>query len=636
VADNIIRVVFEDNSNTNSKTSGSNPIDTNGSTESNSSPLNNTITPSESIMNSFSAKLQQAVELVKSLSAQTKINHNDLTQAASKLDPFDPKSVRDFNKTLKDATLDNMAIVKQFKKVNKSLFEFNKQLKSSNNENKENNPNNKPNNDVNNNTISKIAKTAAIGLPLYYAAEAFRSYAATNALDNGNNLMNPLSYASNRRGLQYEQDKSIASGIGALIGGALGSFVPGVGTAIGLGVGATVGSQIGNLGYSYFGGQDNARDQLQYEVSQNYTNLNRGNALSQQLASLYGNTFNSPDKSPSENMFLLPQFLQMSAMNQYGGNLSNSDVAGVAKVADRYNANPAQLGSLLTQINASVKDMSATLLNVDSHAQKTGGDVVAQLAVAVQLMQKGGLSAPDAINKAFNQNLYGTTYAGAQNGYFQSSYANQFRLRALGKVAGVDVEGVMQGDANSITKFNRLQAKAQNNRLNPDANSLLVNMISQSLGLGNGVINGNTANPGANTPYTDIFNKVSNPEAIQQKNYKGMVSKNLDKDLYGEIKPHNSLKGSVTNNYHSVIDKAANWGSGIIDKGKQYATEGFTHVLAKDYMLNMQQMELDKKSGNMAHYHNLEQLNKNLEQQIRALNKNTQAIQQKNAMGGNY
>lgn len=621
MAENIIRVVFEDGAN-NSGTS------VNDGASANTSPLNNTTTPSESILNSFSAKLHQAVELVKSLSAQTKVNFTNLKQAASKIDPiFDPKSVQDFNKALKEATQDNVAIIKQFKEVNKSLFEFNKKLKDSDGGGKDNNPNNKQDKGTNNNTIATIAKTIAGGLPLYYAAEAFRSYAATNALDYGNNLTNPLAYASQRRNLQYEQDRSIASGIGALIGGALGSIVPGVGTAIGIGIGATAGSQIGNLGYSYFGGQDNARDQLQYEVSQNYTNLKRGNALSQQLASLYGDAFNTK----SDNMFLLPQFLQMSAMNQFGGNLSNSDLAGVAKISDRYNANPSQVGSLLTQINASVRDMSATLLNVDSHAQKTGGDIVSQLAVAVQLMQKGGLSAPDAINKAFNQSLYGTTYAGAQNGYFQSSYVNQFRLRALGKVAGIDVEGIMQGDTNAITKFDRLQTNAANNRLNPNTNTLLINMVAQSLGFGNGTINTNTINQesGTQTPYNDIFKKLSNPESIQQKNYKGLGIKNPDHDLYGETVPHNSFKSFF-------IDRATDYGTKIIDKGKQYVTEGFTHVLAKEYMANLHQMEADKKSGNMADYQNLEKLNKNLEQQIKALNRNTQALQQKNMTGSNY
>lgn len=618
MAENIIKVVFEDNSSsggaTNSGAGGGG----------NSSPLNDTTTPSENILSSFSAKISQAVELVKSLSAQNKVNFTNLKQAASKIDPiFDPKSVKDFNKVLKDATADNASIAKQFKEINKSLLEFNKQLKNTNENAKDNNSSNKNNGGNNSNTIATIAKTVAGGVPLYYATEAFRSYAATNALDSGNNLMNPLAYASQRRGLQFEQDRSIASGIGALLGGAIGSIIPGVGTAIGVGIGATAGSQIGNLGYSYFGGQDNAQDQLQYEVSQNYTNLMRGNSLSHQLASMYGNTFNKP----SENMFLLPQYLQMGNMNQFGGNLSQSELAGVAKISDRYNVNPAQVGSLLTQINASVKDMSATLLNVDSHAQKTGGDIVSQLAVAVQLMQKGGLSAPDAINKAFNQSLYGTTYAGAQNGYFQSSYINQFRLRTLGKVAGIDVEGVMQGDPNAITKFNRLQSSAESNRLTPNAGTLLVNMVSQSLGLGNGVINGNSANQGTSTPYTDIFNKLSNPETVQQKNYKSLGIKNPDQDLYGGINPHNSFK-------NSVVDKVKDFGSSIIDKGKQYVSEGLTHVLAKEYLSNLQQMEVDKKSGNMADYQNLERLNKNLEQQIKALNKNTQALQQKNIAGG--
>ncbi|MFN8769297.1 MAG: hypothetical protein ACK5Z5_00390 [Neisseriaceae bacterium] len=617
MAENIIKVVFEDNS-----SNGGNNSFT--SATSNTSPLNDTATPSENILSSFSAKISQAVELVKSLSAQNKVNFTNLKQAASKIDPiFDPKSVKDFNKVFKDATADNASITKQFKEINKSLLEFNKQLKNTNENAKDNNSSNKNNGGNNSNTIATIAKTVAGGLPLYYATEAFRSYAATNALDSGNNLMNPLAYASQRRGLQFEQDRSIASGIGALLGGAIGSIIPGVGTAIGVGIGATAGSQIGNLGYSYFGGQDNAQDQLQYEVSQNYTNLMRGNSLSHQLASMYGNTFNKP----SENMFLLPQYLQMGNMNQFGGNLSQSDLAGVAKISDRYNANPAQVGSLITQINASVKDMSATLLNVDSHAQKTGGDIVSQLAVAVQLMQKGGLSAPDAINKAFNQSLYGTTYAGAQNGYFQSSYINQFRLRTLGKVAGIDVEGMMQGDPNAIAKFNRLQSRAENNRLTPNAGNLLVNMVSQSLGLGNGVINGNPANQGTSTPYTDIFNKLSNPETVQQKNYKSLGVKNPDQDLYGETSAHNSLKSSV-------VDKVTSWGSGIVDKGKQYVSEGLTHVLAKEYLSNLQQMEVDKKSGNMADYQNLERLNKNLEQQIKALNKNTQPLQQKGIAGG--
>ncbi len=611
-------MVFEDNSSSGGSNSST-------STTGNTSPLNEAATPSENILNSFSAKLYQAVELVKSLSAQNKVNFTNLKQAASKIDSiFDPTSVKDFNKVLKDATQDNASIVKQFKEINKSLLEFNKQLKDTNNNTKDNNFSNKNSGGNNSNTIATIAKTVAGGLPLYYAARAFESYAAINSLDYGNNLMNPLAYATQRRGLQFEQDRSIASGIGALLGGAIGSIIPGVGTAIGVGIGATAGSQIGNLGYSYFGGQNNAQDQLQYEVSQNYTNLMRGNNLSHQLASMYGNTFNKP----SENMFLLPQYLQMGNMNQFGGNLSQSDLAGVAKISDRYNANPAQTGSLLTQINASVKDMSATLLNVDSHAQKTGGDIVSQLAVAVQLMQKGGLSAPDAINKAFNQSLYGTTYAGAQNGYFQSSYINQFRLRTLGKIAGIDVEGVMQGNPNAIAKFNRLQSQAQNNRLAPNAGSLLVNMLSQNLGLGNGAISANVANQGASTPYTDIFNKLSNPETIQQKNYKSLGITSPVQDLYGEIKPHNSLK--------DMGNKVSDWGSNMVNSGKEYVTQGLTHMLAKEYLSNLQQIETDKKSGNIADYQNLERLNKNLEQQIKALNKNTQVLQQKSIAGGNY
>ncbi len=91
MAENIIKVVFEDNS-----SSGGNNSST--SATSNTSPLNDTATPSENILSSFSAKISQAVELVKSLSAQNKVNFTNLKQAASKIDPiFDPKSVKDFN-----------------------------------------------------------------------------------------------------------------------------------------------------------------------------------------------------------------------------------------------------------------------------------------------------------------------------------------------------------------------------------------------------------------------------------------------------------------------------------------------------------------------------------------------------------
>lgn len=613
MAENIIRVVFDDNTNSsNSATSAEN-----------TSPLNNTSTVSESILASFASKLYQSIELVKNLTAQNKVNFSNLKQAAKKIDSgVDAKSMKGFNQTLKEATQDNISITKQFKELNKSLLEFNKQLKNSVNNDKDNENKNKPNNQNNNNTITTIAKTVAASLPVYYATEAFRSYAAINSLDYGNNLTNPLAYASQRRNLQFEQDRSIASTIGGVIGGILGLPFGGIGA----GVGAAAGSQIANLGYSYLGGQDNAQDQLQYEVSQNYTNLRRGNVLSQQLAGMYGNTFNQSGKNGnalSENMFLLPQFLQMANMNQFGGNLSQSDLAGVAKLSTRYNANPAQVGSLVAQINAWVKDMSATLSSVDAHAQKTGGDIVSQLAVAVQLMQKGGLSAPDAINKAFNQSLYGTTYANSQNAYFQSSYINQFRLRALGKVAGIDVEGVMQGDPQAITKFDRLQSKAANNRLNPDANTLLINMVAQNMGLGNGTINGNAMNQGESTPYNEIFNNLSSPEAMQLKNYKSLGIKDLNNDLTGEIKPHNVVNSTIQSGLvQSGVDKARGWSDKIINQGRDTAT----HVLAKEYMDNLNQMEYDKKSGNMEHYRNLEQLNKNLEQQIKALNRNTQAI----------
>ncbi|MFN8769694.1 MAG: hypothetical protein ACK5WP_02355, partial [Neisseriaceae bacterium] len=339
MADNIIKVVFEDNSN------GNNSANTNNnSNDSNTSALNNNPTLSENILKNFSNKIQQSVELVKSLSAQTKINFTNLKKAASNIDPiFDPKSIQGFNKALREATQDNIAITKQFKEVNKSLLEFNKQLKNTkDNNNNDNNSPNRSNNNLNANGIAKLFKTAALMSPFYSAIRAFDNYSATNALDYGNNLMNPLAYASQRRSLEFEQNKNIATGIGGAIGGVLGYIVPGLGTAIGAGIGATAGSLIGNLGYGYFGGQDNAQDQLQYEVSQNYTNLKRSNALSQQLASLYGNTF-SQNGANSQNMFLLPQFLQMGMMNQFGGNLSNSDLAGVAKISNRYNANPAQV-----------------------------------------------------------------------------------------------------------------------------------------------------------------------------------------------------------------------------------------------------------------------------------------------------
>lgn len=79
MAENIIKVVFEDNSNTsNSNSEDGGAINT--------SPLNDTVAPSENILNSFSAKLSQAVELIKSLSAQNKVNFTNLKQAASKID----------------------------------------------------------------------------------------------------------------------------------------------------------------------------------------------------------------------------------------------------------------------------------------------------------------------------------------------------------------------------------------------------------------------------------------------------------------------------------------------------------------------------------------------------------------------
>jgi hypothetical protein len=330
----------------------------------------------------------------------------------------------------------------------------------------------------------------------------------------------------------------------------------------------------------------------------------------------------------------------MSNMNQYSGNISNSDLAGIAKLSSRYNANPSQVGSLLAQINANTKNMQNTLLTVDAHAQKTGGDIVSQLAVAVQLMQKGGLSAPDAINKAFNQSLYGTTYASAQNGYFQGSYINQFRLRALGKVAGIDVEGIMQGKPQAIDKFNQLQLKAQNDRLNPNANTLLVNLIAQSLGLGNGIINSNPQQSGESSPnssyvpYTDIYKKLSNPETVQRQNYKNLGIKNPDSDLYGEMSEHypaSSLISEKVDELNDLTGFVSKMTNKVINKGKPYVKKGLTYVLAREYMDNMKLMEADKQSGNMADYHKLEQLNKNLELQIKALNKNTQALQQKNA-----
>lgn len=654
MAENIIRVVFEDNA-TNAAGSANSGSNNAGSMPGNNSPLNINLTQSETILNNFTAKIQHAVELVKSLTAQTRLNYTSLKAAAAKIDPiFDPKSVKEFNQTLKEATQDNTAIIKQFKEVNKSLSEFNKQLKNTENNknNDKDNHNNKIDNSGNNvnfsnnggngnnnpnNFIAALAKTMAGGLPLYYATEAFRSYAVANALDYGNNLLNPLAYASQRRELEFGQNRSIASGIGALLGGVVGSVIPGIGTALGVGLGAAAGSQIANLGYTYFGGQDKAQDQLQYEVSQNYTNLSRGNVLSQQLAGMYSQAFNKSTATKNmPDMFLLPQFLQMGSMNQYGGNLSVSDLAGAAKIANRYNANPSQVGSLLAQINASVKNMQAALLNVDAHAQKTGGDIVSQLAAAVQLIQKGGLAAPDAINKAFNQSLYGTTYASAQNGYLQSPYINQFRLRMLGKIAGIDVEGLMQGDSQAIAKFNKLQAKAANNRLNPDAKTILVNTVAQNLGLGNGQIEANSPNSGAVNPYPAMFNKLSNPEAVQQKNYKSLGLKNPDQDLSGIPKEHDSFKAQVISKATRLGSKVMDKGQEYVDDGKEYVNEGLTTGLAREYLTNLRQMETDKKTGNMADYNKLDQLNKNLEQQIKAINKNTQALHQKHMASGAY
>ena len=90
MSENIIRVVFDDNSSNNNM---------GGNSSGNSSPLNETINASESILNSFANKINQAVELVKNLQAQNKVNYTNLKQAASQVDStFDPKSVRDFNK----------------------------------------------------------------------------------------------------------------------------------------------------------------------------------------------------------------------------------------------------------------------------------------------------------------------------------------------------------------------------------------------------------------------------------------------------------------------------------------------------------------------------------------------------------
>lgn len=578
MADNIVRIVFDD--------SGS------SSDGSNASPVNNGgVNASEELLNDLSAKVKQFAEITNTLNTQNKVNYENLKKAGSKVDStLDPKSVKDFNKTLKDASQDNIAITKQYKELTKSLGEFQKKLKEGNDGNDDTGKKSNNKSDATNNTLSTLAKAAITGKFFYNGSEAFKNYAAINALDNGNDMMNPVDYASQRRDLQFGEHKNIVS----LLGGAVG-LIAGHGNSYI----AYAASQAASLAYDYIGGENNAKDKLQYKVSQNYTDLTRGNNLSKQIAPLYANQYINPDA----HSLLLSQLLQMPNMNQFGGNPTKDDLYGIANISKKYNANPAQVGSLIAQINTSVKNMPELLKQINDHADKTGGDIVAQLASAVNLMQKGGLSAPEAISKAFSQSLYGSTYANAQDNYFQKSYAEQYRLRMLGKIAGVDVEGVMNNDPKAIKEFNKKQAYAAAHRLNGDANTYIINNLAQMLGVANGKINSNLANKGNASSLDDTYGRVSNAESEQLKNAKNLGIKNLN-DLNGKLNPHNMIR-----------EHLAKFSTGLKDQKLQETEEA------------KQKMTADRQTGNIEDYHHQEQLIQSNHGVIKALDRNTKALQ---------
>lgn len=304
---------------------------------------------------------------------------------------------------------------------------------------------------------ARLMKMSAImSVPILAGASKFASaYAQGGALAAGNDLTNPVGYASAQLEASYNKKGAAYLGAGGLIGGAIGSRFGAAGAAYGAGVGAAAGSSINEL----LNLSDLRADQLEVQKSQTSTQLLRGNATGGVLSGLYQKTFSDP----SNYGMLANQVPYLGGVNSYRGNMSESDLTGVAKFGKKYGLEGEQAGQagvLLSQIASYMGDMSTTLHEIDQYQSQYGGDTIQQLSALSNYLQAG--AAPkDSLNAAYKSGYQGSGFQNAQSNYYNSDWATRARQEVFSNTLGFSASRHMRGEdtAEEAKRIRNLQAR---------------------------------------------------------------------------------------------------------------------------------------------------------------------------------
>lgn len=377
-----------------------------------------------------------------------------------------------------------------FKNIRVNLNKYNKELAQSlktisKNNNSDNNAEGAP---KGKNKSGRAGKFYSSLIPMgYYSGQAVSSFNSLRMLEAGHGLTDsPLGFAQKKEQATFDLKKSIGGMIGSIIGSGLGALT---GSPYGVMAGGLGGGRAGELLVETFGGTTSQARQRYLAANQSYVEKMRGNATDQTVGGMLRETQRTKGHP---NQLYANQIADISTSNQYG-KLSPHEISGIAKLSYDTKSDPKKLSNTLTQFKSAVGDLSSVIKQIDKSWTASGGDLNAQTATALQLVQLGGLSPSEAVQQAFNQKLGGDVFASAQNAYTQASIPEILKLRAMGQALGINSDSLMAGDSGAISKFNQLQATRKSNLANksPTGSDALLDVFADTLGFQRGKINFN-------------------------------------------------------------------------------------------------------------------------------------------------
>lgn len=399
----------------------------------------------------------------------------------------------------------------------------------------------------------------AVSAPAIYGAGKYVG-ALGNAqyLIGGNDLSNPVGFTNSL--IQNEQDKRkalLSGGAGATAAALAGFFTHGNLKAMTVagGAGAWLGDKAGDLMW----GRETAESQVNIKQNQIETQLKRQNPSGDALADLQSKVLTDP-----KNYGLLQnQFPNMTGINSYRGNLSESDLSGIANFNFRNNINggaSSETSNLIAQMSVYFPDIASTLNSIENYTQQYGGDVSQQLATAVQLLQSG-LSPQQALDSAFKSGYRGDAFKEAQNSYYQSPIANRLSEEAISNVLGFDLSGYYAGNQKDVSKAGKLQKGIQgfNNLHGIDQMASYKDLIPSILA--NSIIpaRSDTATMPTGVSHMEVSQAERN--AINYKASKGMIINKItggstDKKMHvnsADIDAANNSEGGIEYNYKTNL-----------------------------------------------------------------------------------